>query len=108
MDLIEDQCICKEGFYLNEEGNCEPCGSTCKTCSDSEECTSCQDDFVLGETICLKCDTNQFISGDDCINCHESCESCENSESCLSCPEGSTQGETICLECFEDEYIDGD
>ena len=33
--------ICKDGFYLDNNKNCQPCKSQCKTCSSSTKCTSC-------------------------------------------------------------------
>ena len=74
-----------------DESVCEPCYSTCETCSGSREtdCTSCSDDLVLSGGRCgASCPEGMYAdeATRTCQQCDKACRACILSASnCLSC-----------------------
>ncbi|XP_050403220.2 furin-like protease kpc-1 isoform X2 [Patella vulgata] len=85
--------VCPEGFY-NNEGYCQACDSTCKTCSGPtlSECLTCNTNRFYTEKhhICVdKCLTGYFKDGNSCMRCSSSCRDCENErDTCTACSGG--------------------
>ncbi|ELP89678.1 tyrosine protein kinase, putative [Entamoeba invadens IP1] len=48
---------CSPGYYTFKTNQCAKCDSTCKTCDMETKCTSCDDDFVLSNEVCLSLDS---------------------------------------------------
>ena len=76
--LVEDDCTCKEGFYL--DSTCEECHSDCLTCAGplNTDCITCKG-------------ANKEVSGDKC-----------------ECKEGYCLEDDNCIECVDrdSEYTD--
>jgi len=86
---------CPIGTYKdNTTFACEPCDSSCYTCSDSTNtnCTSCQDPLFLYNSTCVPVCPDQFYGDPEtriCLPCSDpACEKCPNGidicEKCIS------------------------
>ena len=74
-----------------DSNTCKQCGDTCATCSSLDKCLTCPDEYELADTICLKCESDEYIEGDTCEKCGTNCELCENGPNqCLQCTENSS------------------
>jgi hypothetical protein len=82
--------LCVTGYYLNDNGICTICPSTCTVCLSEYACSSCKDGYVL------KAQTGQATG--NCIKCVNPCATCYQEVSvCLSCISGFTLNGTQCL-----------
>ena len=108
------QCVseCQSNYYLEDgphgpQSVCEPCDSTCNTCTgpNSADCITCINGLVFNEGECLsECPLNKVQLNDQCVdncpngmyadadnicnNCSSSCDTCvESMNNCLSCDE---------------------
>ena len=86
--LVGSSCVCKDGFYYDNDDVCMPCYQNCKTCSYySSYCTSCRDDLALINNTC-KCEDGYYYdeSNNSCVECYGLCYKCSRtSTNCLSC-----------------------
>ena len=99
------QCICKDGFFLNQTTQtCQACSSTCATCDNSQTCKTCPIGSKLGSSICLACNSDEYISGDSCLKCGTNCLTCDTGPNkCKTCVANSTLnslGQCICKDGF--------
>ena len=87
--------FCRECMYLAtlypnlyNQTECPPCDDTCLTCQgpDFDDCTACEDGFVL--------------IGGECKPCDKSCLTCNDVDDahCLSCPDGFVLSDGKCIE----------
>ncbi|KAL4468968.1 hypothetical protein ABPG73_019736 [Tetrahymena malaccensis] len=110
-------CICKDGFFQNNNGSCVQCNIKCKTCTGSSEdnCVTCNEDKnrIIKNNQCICKDG--FIENnpvlDSCKqNCHYSCMTCNGmqKDQCLSCNQSyfRTLNSSIC-ECNAGYYDAG-
>ena len=123
------QCrtACPDGYYPGAQNRCQPCDSTCKTCTGSSdsECTACKDSgtsnlYFLNNQCLLSCPPKYFSDAQlKCQSCHTTCKTCSTSnlssdcQSCDSplklfsnqclaqCPDyyGNYQTQTVCDSC---------
>lgn len=105
---------CDEGYYKNESFNhCSKCNSSCKTCSNSESCDSCNNGSFLLKTAnyCVtSCPNKTFenFTSNICEGCDVSCELC-SSFGCTKCADPyfllKPSGPSVCsIECEEGYY----
>jgi len=111
LHLIEDHntdeiggCICEDGYFRNDIGECEACDSLCAICSGPDTCDSCVNFAILTteeETSYCECRTNYVENQNICeseftegctvsgCTCHPSCFACNGPEvyNCLTCDE---------------------
>ncbi|KAL4454000.1 hypothetical protein ABPG74_003883 [Tetrahymena malaccensis] len=114
---LQQKCLCKEGFYYDENYLCKKCPINCKTCNSSSQCTSCVTNpnfsFQLTDGKC-KCPLGYYVEGDDpaCKKCPQQCKSCENSQECLECQDPFnnnrfTHSQDKLCSCMSGYYYDG-
>lgn len=114
---------CKDGFFLNN-GVCNPCEASCKTCvTNAITCTSCfrEDELnarsqccslgcsncFLGSTKCSECADKYYNSNRECIRCQDPCISCTSQAFCTKCSgylildaaKGTCSCPTSCISC---------
>ena len=102
------QCICNDGYFMDSDSNtCLQCSETCATCSSLEKCLTCPEELEHGDTICLSCQSNEYIDGDTCQNCGLSCLQCDaGPNQCLTCSDSSVlQSDGTCV-CQDEFYTD--
>ena len=103
-DPVSSSCTCPYKQYLDLEGYCHPCHSTCRSCINEGPsfCTSCDTSAVLsnntsyGECTCKDLAMRQSLEG-KCYTCHPTCETCNSSNGYL----------TGCLSCFSKINLSG-
>ena len=45
---VSTECeVCKDGFYLDENNQCQPCNVKCDLCTSADVCTFCSEGFVM-------------------------------------------------------------
>ena len=55
---------CSDGYYLSGDGKgWYPCHTTCKTCTQANECTTCEDYMLLdgGSSLCIKWGDGEYM-----------------------------------------------
>ena len=109
MNQTSKGCLrCKDGFYLDENNNCQQCDLNCKTCfGNSTFCTSCSDEKYMKDnhcesnkelekvcnkvtndgTGCVICKDGYYREGLICKECLSECSKCNNPNNCLACNE---------------------
>ncbi|ELP84792.1 hypothetical protein EIN_076110 [Entamoeba invadens IP1] len=121
--ITEGRCVpCQAGTY--RKGNsCYPCGhnnddfslsnsTTCTTCDNcttcetqTGQCTSCKEAYVVKNGMCLPCASGNFYNKTEknCQKCPKGTySSLPGSENCLECPIGSysdNEGASSCIRC---------
>lgn len=102
------KCTCKDGFYMDVLFNtCKKCEPSCKTCTRGDQCETCPLGFELGATKCVKCATDEYVSGDSCAKCGPNCLNCDSGPNqCETCATGSVlQSDGTCA-CVKGKYFD--
>ncbi|CAI2365358.1 unnamed protein product [Moneuplotes crassus] len=82
---------CMDGFY-KDQLKCIPCDSSCKTCSNSDSCDTCEEYMFISQdtNMCKYCDEGQYFDrvSISCKPCGDSCAyDCIHQPSCLGCSE---------------------
>ena len=83
--------ICQDGYFLNSEGLCEQCPTTCATTKqDKCHCETCIEHYFMN-------------SSEECQECNSLCKNCEgNAENCTECVDKYFLNEdNKCEECDE-------
>ncbi|CAD8084764.1 unnamed protein product [Paramecium primaurelia] len=97
-------CLCKAGYFEDEELNCLACANQCDTCEkQSSNCTSCKKNRT--NKTC-DCQEGYFEAEQpDCLKCEFQCQTCENYQSnCIIC-KGNRINNPIC-HCQDGYYED--
>ncbi|CAL8254264.1 unnamed protein product [Boreogadus saida] len=87
--------LCPEKQYKNDQGVCEGCHPSCKTCTGLEkrDCHTCPPGrFLTGQQSCVfQCPSSWFANQTSgrCQSCLPGCEMCLDSLSCVQCHNGS-------------------
>uniref|UniRef100_A0A8C1PM43 Proprotein convertase subtilisin/kexin type 5b n=1 Tax=Cyprinus carpio TaxID=7962 RepID=A0A8C1PM43_CYPCA len=111
MFLERGQCIskskikCPDGKFLNGEGECEQCDSSCRTCSghQKDQCDSCQEGmFLTNSQLCVSVCPHETYRNqtkvDVCVSCAVGCASCEGEANyCPRCEEGYIRYKHHCV-----------
>lgn len=106
------QCVteCSEGYYADENRECQECSRLCKGCSsDPEVCTSCPEGMFLLEGECTeRCGSGMFghLSSGECHACHPDCLECydgNEDNQCSKCREGLFLHGATCSSSCPDE-----
>ncbi|KAH0570842.1 Cysteine-rich membrane protein 2 [Spironucleus salmonicida] len=106
-DACNDSQKCTEGEFctLQDAGNiCTKCNASCKTCSASTTCASCQDGFDISSS--KKCVNNQCSDTHQCQK-NNFCQKLETGNLCRACPancETCTEANT-CSKCAENYFL---
>lgn len=96
-------------FYNN--GECDYCDSTCKTCSGSAtSCDECPDDLPHDcDGVCIsesEWNNGFFGYAAQCVPCPDFCEECSDEDTCTKCELGTYLVDGMCLLPFEcQEYV---
>ncbi|XP_048065150.1 proprotein convertase subtilisin/kexin type 5b isoform X2 [Megalobrama amblycephala] len=97
MFLEKGRCIsksyikCPDGKFLNGQGECEQCHSSCRTCSgnDKEQCDSCEKGmFLTNSQMCVSVcplETHGNQTSGRCEDCSAGCLTCLDAHQCLKC-----------------------
>ena len=49
--LSPKNCGCENKFFIDKE-NCTACPDECKTCTNTDHCTSCEDGYDVDDGVC--------------------------------------------------------
>ncbi|KAL4494456.1 hypothetical protein ABPG72_019866 [Tetrahymena utriculariae] len=81
------QCVCQENQYMVSNYSCLNCDQSCKTCSDSTTCLTCQQGKVLYQNLCQdKCPDEYFLDSENkCQKCPNNCDQFDQSGKCSKC-----------------------
>ncbi|XP_042325028.1 extracellular matrix organizing protein FRAS1 [Sceloporus undulatus] len=102
---------CKTQFYLDYDGVCKECHSSCLSCmaKSPENCTACAFPQVLYEGQCLsQCPEGLYHQEGQCSSCHPSCKTCAgpSDAECVSCQPHATFVNGRCrTSCKEEQYL---
>ena len=132
-DCIDSQ-ICPENNYKQGTDKCYPCHSSCKSCTNSSSCASCEDGYFVNPqngqcekcdnscvqcsgsaTSCTACKSKSFVSNNQCLQCNSKCGECDGSaDNCTTCDsskksvydkEGTTKKLLDCVDnCSNKQY----
>ncbi|ELP87473.1 protein serine/threonine kinase, putative [Entamoeba invadens IP1] len=129
----ESKCIkCNSNYFLNADGNCQKCDSTCGNSCDgtSGYCTSCIEGYVKSlsnpskcincttfnshcskcltyDRECIECQTGYYPSSKLCTPCSSTCKTCDTKTGmCTVCIEGYTQFSTSNNNCEDCKLFD--
>ncbi|CAD8193166.1 unnamed protein product [Paramecium pentaurelia] len=113
--LLNNECICDLGYFLNNENNCIACIEFCLECIDQFSCEVCIDGYYYESTLCNKCSNNcktcsnqndfclscnnnynlinnqcicglgYYLQNDTCQKCKYPCIECSNDTTCIQC-----------------------
>uniref|UniRef100_A0A8C2KSV0 Proprotein convertase subtilisin/kexin type 5b n=1 Tax=Cyprinus carpio TaxID=7962 RepID=A0A8C2KSV0_CYPCA len=111
MFLERGQCIskskikCPDGKFINGEGECEQCDSSCRMCSghQKDQCDSCQKGmFLTNSQLCVSVCPHETYRNqtkvDVCVSCAVGCASCEGEANyCPRCEEGYIRYKHHCV-----------
>ncbi|KAI5622037.1 proprotein convertase subtilisin/kexin type 5, partial [Silurus asotus] len=99
--LSDGTCVakCKEGFYADARGECEPCHHECRSCGGPyfDDCDSCEDEMRLLDGQCVSinqtihCGPFKFLNEQgECEQCHSNCKLCWGpmADECNICNDG--------------------
>ncbi|XP_027405292.1 proprotein convertase subtilisin/kexin type 5 isoform X2 [Bos indicus x Bos taurus] len=118
--LYDGQCLdeCPEGTYLEKETKvCKDCQKSCRTCSSSGACTTCQEGLrVNNHGGCVphtECTATEYWDKEAqaCEACHAKCLHCTGPSEfqCQTCLRDSLLLNTTCVQdCPEGYYADED
>ncbi|CAK67807.1 unnamed protein product (macronuclear) [Paramecium tetraurelia] len=95
--LINNECVCMQGYFEQEVQECQKCSSYCQECVDQyDNCTACSKDRYLNGNKCLcktkvqgyQISTYELKGVLQCQNCHYTCLTCQKSSApnqCITC-----------------------
>jgi hypothetical protein len=105
-NLCISSCPNKNYITLDSK-DCLPCNSSCQTCSNSIDCTSCIQNLFLYNSTCFSncpqgylkaeaglctktedCISGKYINKDWCLSCPNECSSCSSQSNCSVCASG--------------------
>ncbi len=118
--LADGVCsLCAAGYFL-DQGKCTICDASCKSCSDSSLCLSCQDGYFnqtnihfslcgacstgcktctsISSTTCTSCFEKYYLGGSSCLACSSNCLTC-TAIGCTTCDSISTLITGSCFLC---------
>ncbi|KAG9354047.1 hypothetical protein JZ751_012171, partial [Albula glossodonta] len=121
---VREQHPCPRDTFLNGEGECESCHSSCESCWGEErnQCSTCARGFPVGQVCqrcapeCASCEGNAL----HCLSCveplvlhgHHCAEACPPAHFlevglCYPCPPSCQDctAENLCAECEEDYFL---
>ncbi|KAL4482200.1 hypothetical protein ABPG72_017981 [Tetrahymena utriculariae] len=98
---------CADGFFLNENYECDPCDDSCLTCNGYKQnnCLSCIQPLVLFKNQCFQnCPLKYYINylpnnTQECIVCPSQCITCSSKKNCSTCAYGYYKQDAECLQC---------
>ncbi|XP_061439271.1 extracellular matrix organizing protein FRAS1 isoform X3 [Rhineura floridana] len=102
---------CKDQFYLNNDGVCKDCHSSCLSCTEksSENCTACTSLRALYKGQCVsECLDGYYRQEAHCYLCHPSCKACSgpSDAECTTCHPHATFVNGRCrTHCKEEQYL---
>ena len=118
--LFKNKCIgtCDFNYYTVNQ-SCLSCKQGCKSCTNSLDCSECQDKFELINTNCF-CKDNKFFFNSECVSlcptgfyadtlsreckvCQGLCQTCITATFCTTCIDSSftiQNGQCICSSDF--------
>jgi hypothetical protein len=88
-----NRCVCNDGYYLDNNGNCQSCHVSCRTCF-AQGIFGCSSAKTTPGTVfvsninMIACATGYYMSsGGICAACYPSCKTCTGpaSNQCSSC-----------------------
>ena len=104
--LHDSMCLdeCPDGTYEDDNQVCQPCFSTCDTCTGglADQCLTCPENGTfLIDGVCVDgCGVGSYSVGDVCYDCDSQCFTCEHS-GMLS----ALYTEHYCTACREDAFL---
>uniref|UniRef100_A0A3P9MI74 Proprotein convertase subtilisin/kexin type 5b n=1 Tax=Oryzias latipes TaxID=8090 RepID=A0A3P9MI74_ORYLA len=105
---------CPENHFKNDQGQCEQCHSSCKTCfaAGMEDCSSCHSGyFMTSRQTCLsQCPSGTFANktSGQCKDCLEGCVVCHSSQVCQQCRSGLYRQDGACVVECQRGFPEGD
>lgn len=115
-------CIeCFPGFY-ELDNLCYTCHASCKTCSDSTNCLTCNSGYYWGvingglcaacpsgcatcdaSSACYSCLSGYYLYQNNCLSCPVYCSACSDGSTCTACSQGILVS-NLCVLCTETTY----
>ncbi|ELP92662.1 protein serine/threonine kinase, putative [Entamoeba invadens IP1] len=103
---------CESGYYRGSDLMCHSCSidteGTCKTCTSTTECSTCNTGYFIDGVTCKACDTitgceSCLTTSRECTKCvsgnyldtDKTCKTCDTITNCSSCSPTSK----VCTEC---------
>ncbi|XP_029574000.1 extracellular matrix organizing protein FRAS1 [Salmo trutta] len=91
--LLDGHCVstCPRGYYADGKV-CAACQSSCATCENDFECSSCGGSLLLNNRHCVAtCDPGSYQDTTQCLRCHASCSVCvgPSQQECVLCSDPS-------------------
>ncbi|XP_042177181.1 extracellular matrix organizing protein FRAS1-like [Oncorhynchus tshawytscha] len=109
--LLDGRCVstCPRGYYADGKV-CAACQSSCATCENDFECSSCGGSLLLNNRHCVAtCDLGSYQDPTQCLRCHASCSVCvgPSQQECVLCSDPShLLREGLCVpDCGSGFYI---
>uniref|UniRef100_A0A8C7CEK8 Fraser extracellular matrix complex subunit 1 n=1 Tax=Oncorhynchus kisutch TaxID=8019 RepID=A0A8C7CEK8_ONCKI len=109
--LLDGRCVstCPRGYYADGKV-CAACQSSCATCENDFECSSCGGSLLLNNRHCVAtCDPGSYQDPTQCLRCHASCSVCvgPSQQECVLCSDPShLLREGLCVpDCGSGFYI---
>lgn len=89
----------REGIGYIQIDQVYECPSHCERCSGSNQCTECEQDYIIHEGLCYpSCPAGTINRYSYCEPCHQSCSACsELATNCTSCIDGYYLYENKCV-----------
>ena len=95
---------CQEGYYLNDQGACTQCDTSCATCSGTGQnaCTSCPEGkYLKSDKSCSDaCESNQYADKQS-----GQCKACSEIAGCNTCKYNATVSKPQCTACTSQKMI---
>lgn len=80
-------CVeCRDGFFVNEAGNCSRCSNNCEQCSSRNTCETCAAKYFLQ-------------TDGSCASCPKKCDKCDDTGKCLVAKKGFTVCQKKIMKC---------
>ena len=97
--VVNGFCECEVGYFENDDGECERCGSGCQYCLSASQCSSCAIGSDMQPDGSCKCRAGFVIDESAgtlfCRKCAPGCSACEGSyDSCTACKSDHILDET--------------
>lgn len=87
LDTSSYKCVCQDGFYEGQNGQCITCPNACASCTNSTYCRTCVAGATRVGNTC-SCLTGTFFTEQPtryCKGCQDSCVLCNTNGACLQC-----------------------
>ncbi|EAR98004.2 bowman-birk serine protease inhibitor family protein (macronuclear) [Tetrahymena thermophila SB210] len=93
--LVNNQCVCKEGYKENKSGICVQCPYDCLMCDNNGNCITCSNSLRVLNPLTKRCSCREgYYEANDtsCQKCSYRCKNCNTNPN-------------LCSECHTNSYL---